>query len=359
MKKIILCILWIFVVGFSFVSFWYELTVTDNILVNVIEKKLNSKIKESPNLKNIFVKVLKQVVLDTSKTERIKLICMEVANRLSNINNSTIENTNTIENSNNDLSKPIPTSWNVIETITCVFKNNSSNEKQECRSESNQWNNTKFFWGCNWEEGCNVMIEWNPWYSLVWKSSCSNEPISLIDWIDEKIVFDCWEEQYATYDWVFKIMTENYWSYVWWWDNWDFSDKNWAKISYITAKTNSLRVDVESFDISNMSFNFSAENWKSLKKWLYYPAKRNAFRGSYNGIDISWDWRWCNEVLWWFYVHEYAIDNMWILSNAAIDFVFYCEKKMWTPIFWTIRYKSKVLLWCNQDWCKKIYTLFK
>lgn len=155
----------------------------------------------------------------------------------------------------------------------------------------------------------------------------------------------------------FSIITNSdKWDYIWQWKNRNFSDLNWDKIIQTNSTGKSLEFKIENFDIDYMNFGFWAN--ENLKKWLYYPAKRFAFRDSFNWIDIYWDWRWCNEILWWFYVHEYELNTDWTLKKAAIDFVQYCEK--WTSwLYWSFRYNSSVQSYCNANNCNKTKEFLK
>lgn len=350
-KKILFLVFLCVCVFFFQISQWYDLTPADKVIISLIEQKINEK----PSMKSMLLKVFKKIIIKEDTSIRIKTILLEVTTNINNLKSS--------EANIKDKASTIPNtpsrSWNVIETITCFFNNNTLLEQQECRSEAQMGNETVFFGWCHGKKECSVNVEWKLWYSLVWKSSCSNTPITTIDGTNQEIVFDCGEEKYWSYDWIFKIMTQNYGSYIWWGKNRDFSDKNWSKIRSISAENNAFRISVESFEISYIDFVFSSEKGENIEPWLYYPAKRNSTRWSYNGIDVWWNGRWCNKVLGGFYVHEYESDTMWEPQHVAIDFVFYCEQNKSTPIFGSIRYQSTIALWCNQNWCQKIHTLFQ
>ncbi len=151
----------------------------------------------------------------------------------------------------------------------------------------------------------------------------------------------------------FSIKTENYGDYISQWKNWDFSEES-EYVKIYDATTSSVRFNTESVDVDWMNFEFSAPEGKNFKKeTLYTPAKRNAFRGSFAGIDISWDGRGCNKVLGSFYVHEYKIKGN-TLQKAAIDFVQYCEWNKKKPLYGSIRYNSDIENACNNDWCDKV-----
>lgn len=146
------------------------------------------------------------------------------------------------------------------------------------------------------------------------------------------------------------ITNSDNWDYIGWWKNWDFS-KNADSIQNINASKKTLTFNIENFDLGIMNFSFGSPN--DLVKGLYYPAKRFPFRWSFNGIDISGNGKWCNEILWWFYVHEYEVDTSWKLKKAAIDFVQYCEKSTkW--LYWSFRYNSSVPWWCTKTDCDDV-----
>lgn len=135
--------------------------------------------------------------------------------------------------------------------------------------------------------------------------------------------------------------------YIGQWTNWVFSDSD-DSIKNINAADKNLTFGIENFNMWIINFSFGSPD--NLQKWLYYPAKRYPFRWSFNWIDISGNWRWCNEILWWFYVHEYKIDSSWKLEKAAIDFVQYCEKgSKW--LYGSFRYNSSVSLSCTNSNC--------
>ncbi len=137
---------------------------------------------------------------------------------------------------------------------------------------------------------------------------------------------------------------------------WDFSSENNSKIVVRNASQNSVSFQVENFNISNMSFEFSAEDGKKLSdKGLFFPAKRNAFRGSYNGISISGDGRGCNEILGGFYVHEYSAVNG-VLQKAAIDFVQSCDNST-GKLYGSLRYNSSVPNYCVNGDCSRVERL--
>jgi hypothetical protein len=154
----------------------------------------------------------------------------------------------------------------------------------------------------------------------------------------------------------FQIVTNSsQWDYIWWWKSRNASDTTNDHIKINNASASSVSFNMETFDISWMNFLFSAWSDQATLKanTLYYPAKRDAFRWSYNGIDISGDGRWCNEILWGFYVHEYSINSDWTLKSAAIDFVQYCEKDTSHSLYWSIRYNSTIAVSCTNSDCSK------
>ncbi len=151
----------------------------------------------------------------------------------------------------------------------------------------------------------------------------------------------------------FSIKTENHGDYISQGKNWDFNEKaDYIKIH--NATTSSVSFNTESIDVDWMNFEFSTPEGKNFKKnTLYTPAKRDAFRGSFAGIDISWDGIWCNKILGSFYVHEYEIKGE-TLKKAAIDFVQYCEWNKQTPLYGSIRYNSDIENSCDNEWCDEV-----
>ncbi len=153
------------------------------------------------------------------------------------------------------------------------------------------------------------------------------------------------------------IWESEYGDYIWQWKNTTFDTNDWAKITVSNADANTVRFQLSSFSISWMNAEFSSENWKTLLQgWKFYPAKRNAFRDGYNWIDISWDGRGCNTILWGFYVHEYILDGS-TLKSAAIDFVQYCEWSTDKWLYWSLRYNSNIASSCSNWVCKWVRTL--
>jgi S1-C subfamily serine protease len=160
---------------------------------------------------------------------------------------------------------------------------------------------------------------------------------------------------------TFRIMTESEaGDYIGNNESWDFSDDNNSNITVVSADENSVVFRVEDFEISNMSFEFASEDGESLSPGLYLPAKRFAFRDSYNGINISGNGRGCNKILGAFYVHEYELDDG-NLEKAAIDFVQICEpgsSEEYTDsrpkLYGSLRYGSQIADSCNSQGCDDV-----
>ena len=156
----------------------------------------------------------------------------------------------------------------------------------------------------------------------------------------------------------FKILTESEeGDYIGQGESWNFSSSNNAVLDIGSAASDKIQFDAESFNIPWMNFDFAAADGETLSLGLYNPAKRFAFRGSYNGIDVSGDGRGCNEILGAFYVHEYETDSSGLIK-AAIDFVQICQPQTSDiyeserpKLFGSIRYNSNVADSCNQDGC--------
>lgn len=148
----------------------------------------------------------------------------------------------------------------------------------------------------------------------------------------------------------FTILTESdNWDYIWWGKWWEFSTSNKSKVTINNASTKSVNFNIESFDISWMNFSFWVEDGKTLSQWMFDPAKRHPFRWSYNGLEVSWDWRGCNTLLGKFYVHEYVIWSDNKVEKAAIDFVQYCEE--WSKgLYGSLRYNSNIPSGCTKAW---------
>jgi len=139
--------------------------------------------------------------------------------------------------------------------------------------------------------------------------------------------------------------------YIWQGDSRNFSSDNNDFISVNKTNNSAIELTIESFSISYINFEFGVGLWQTLQAWmLYEPAKRYAFRDSYHWIDISGGGRWCNEILWAFYVHEYQYSNN-TLQKLAIDFVQYCEGNTNKPLYGSIRYNSSIAHSCNDNNC--------
>lgn len=156
----------------------------------------------------------------------------------------------------------------------------------------------------------------------------------------------------------FRIMTESDpRDYIGQNISWDFSNDNNSTITITEANEELATFRVEDFDTSYMTFEFASEEGKTISPGLYMPAKRSAFRGSYNGISISGDGRGCNEILGAFYVHEYVVNNG-ILEKAAIDFAQICEPDLNNlynsnrpKLYGSLRYGSNISDSCNNQGC--------
>ncbi len=140
-------------------------------------------------------------------------------------------------------------------------------------------------------------------------------------------------------------------------ESWDFSNDNNSKITVTGADENLVSFRAESLNVSYMTFEFAGKTGKTISPGLYIPAKRFAFRGSYNGINISGDGRGCNEILGAFYVHEYVVNNG-NLEKAAIDFIQICEpiaddlySDTRPKLYGSLRYNSSVANSCNSQGC--------
>lgn len=130
----------------------------------------------------------------------------------------------------------------------------------------------------------------------------------------------------------------------------NFNPTNNDKLTIRNATTNTVEFSIESFNLGTpMTFSFAAATGTVFAKWLYTPAKRSPFRGSYNGIDVSWDGRGCNTILGKFYVHEYVVSPSGVVEKAAIDFVQYCEGGT-AGLYWSLRYNSTVASSCTKAW---------
>lgn len=152
------------------------------------------------------------------------------------------------------------------------------------------------------------------------------------------------------------------WDYIWKSEMQIFSDsKNdhlTAKKSYDNDSDYWYQFILESFSLwSDLWLEFEPE-WGEFKEWMYYPAKRFPFNGSYNGIDISGDGRWCNKILWWFYIHEFVLSaDKKTVKKAAIDFVQYCEEgTAW--LYGSLRYNSSISNSCDSSWCNNVRKMF-
>ena len=155
----------------------------------------------------------------------------------------------------------------------------------------------------------------------------------------------------------FKIVTQSEsGDYIGQGKSWDFSSVNNSKMTVRLATSSAAIFQVSSFEISYMNFEFASEEGKSIAPGLYVPAKRAAFRDSYNGIDIGGDGRGCNRILGAFYVHEYIASNG-VLDRAAIDFVQICEPKssdineQSPKLVGSLRYNSSIPSSCDSQGC--------
>jgi len=157
---------------------------------------------------------------------------------------------------------------------------------------------------------------------------------------------------------TFRIMTKSdFGDYIGQNKTWDFSNSNNSKIYVNSASQNQVVFKTENFDIDYMMYEFAAETGKNLSPGLLYtPAKRFAFRDSFNGIDIGGDGRGCNRILGAFYVHEYVIATG-TLAKAAIDFVQICEpqssdiNEQSPKLYGSLRYNSSMPDSCNSQGC--------
>lgn len=156
----------------------------------------------------------------------------------------------------------------------------------------------------------------------------------------------------------FKIITESEpGDYIGQGETWNFSNTSGSKIIIREADEDLVSFSIEDFDISGALLDFASEEGENLSLGLYVPAKRFAFRDSYNGINISGDGRGCNEILGAFYVHEYVVNNN-NLIKAAIDFVQICEPGIGglddddkPKLYGSLRYNSNIVDSCNNQGC--------
>jgi len=155
----------------------------------------------------------------------------------------------------------------------------------------------------------------------------------------------------------FRIMTESdFGDYIGQNKSWDFSNANDSVISVVSADEKTAVFDINDSAVSSMRFEFASKTGQNLTKGLYVPAKRYAFRGVDNGINISGDGRGCNTILGSFYVHEYVVNNGEV-EKAAIDFVQICEPKSGDvnenspKLYGSLRYGSSVPDSCNSQGC--------
>lgn len=165
--------------------------------------------------------------------------------------------------------------------------------------------------------------------------------------------------------WIFEVrMSSDQGDYIGQWKKRLFSS---AKDDVVSVKKtyeelandHSYTFSVTSFDLGT-PLNFTFKAWtvwgKLMWAWLFYPAKRAPFSDVYNGIDISWDGRWCNTLLWWFYIHEFVLWPGNTVEKAAIDFVQYCEGgSAW--LYWSLRYNSSIAHSCTTTSCSKVKEL--
>src|SRR5680860_844815 len=104
----------------------------------------------------------------------------------------------------------------------------------------------------------------------------------------------------------FRIMTESdSGDYIGQNKSWDFSNANDSVITVVSADEETAVFSIKDSVISSMRFEFAGQSGQTFAKGLYTPAKRYAFRGADNGINVSGDGRGCNTILGAFYVHEY------------------------------------------------------
>lgn len=144
--------------------------------------------------------------------------------------------------------------------------------------------------------------------------------------------------------------------YIGQWEYWSFDDSVdfiSTQKTYENPKNAWYTFEIQWFDI-NTQFTFEPAS-KIYSPWMYYPAK-NFPSEKFNWMDLSADHRGCNQILWWFYVHEFEIswDNV---SKAAIDFVQFCEA--WPSwLYWSLRLNSAVPSSCSTTGCSDVRKRF-
>lgn len=166
-----------------------------------------------------------------------------------------------------------------------------------------------------------------------------------------------------TLPWVFAAdvfdiqMESDRGEYIWQGKFWNFNTtkQDIIKVSKIYDRTDDywFVFEVTSFSLwTPLRFSFESKDW-NLQVGEFYPAKRFPFNDPYNGIDISWDGRWCNSILWGFHVLEIEYTNGKI-TKAAIDFLQYCEEIENKWLYWSLRYNSDIPSNCNNNSCSSI-----
>lgn len=164
---------------------------------------------------------------------------------------------------------------------------------------------------------------------------------------------------YLDGDFSLRMMSDK-WDYIWQGKNRSFSSDDGDFLdfrkNYEMEEDSGYMFSVTSFSLgSPLNFSFESSAGK-LPRWLAYPAKRFPFNDPYHGIDVSGDGRWCNTLLWWFYVHEFVLWSDNIVQKAAIDFVQYCEEGT-AGLYGSLRYNSSVASSCTENSCAKVKEL--
>jgi len=155
--------------------------------------------------------------------------------------------------------------------------------------------------------------------------------------------------------------------YIGQWNFWSFSNTNesilylgdlggWTSYNY-GKKERGFGFSVKNFDWW-FGFSFDAKDSATSETGLFYPAKRFPFNDEFNGIDVSWNGRGCNEILGWFYIHEISFNSEWVIQKLAVDFVQACEKSDTVALYGSIRINSSIASKCTNNNCSAVKKLF-